>query len=32
MLNGAMEQQEFHPSIKQSEFIATVAHLTEAGK
>lgn len=32
MLNGVMEQQGFRPSVKQSEFIATVAHLTSAGK
>lgn len=32
MLNGAMEQQGFRPSVKQSEFVATVAHLTAAGK
>lgn len=32
MLNGVMEQQGFRPSVKQSEFIAALAHLTSAGK
>ncbi|MFB6300378.1 MAG: enoyl-CoA hydratase/isomerase family protein [Halobacteriales archaeon] len=32
MLNGVVEQQGFRPSVKNSEFIAALAHLSEAGK
>jgi enoyl-CoA hydratase len=32
MLNGVQEQQGFRPSVKNSEFIAGLAHLTEGGR
>jgi enoyl-CoA hydratase len=32
MLNGVQEQQGFRPGVKNSEFIAGLAHLTEGGK
>jgi enoyl-CoA hydratase/carnithine racemase len=32
MLNGVQDQQGFRPSVKNSEFIAALAHLTEGGK
>lgn len=31
-LNGAVEMQGYHPTIKYSEFIDTLAHLTEEGQ
>jgi enoyl-CoA hydratase len=32
MLNGVQEQQGFRPSVKNSEFVAALAHLTEGGR
>jgi enoyl-CoA hydratase len=32
MLNGVQDQQGFRPSVKNSEFIAALSHLTEGGK
>lgn len=32
MLNGVQDQQGFRPSVKNSEFIAALSHMTEAGQ